>query len=92
MIVVIKNSAEEGKMIYIEYTDLTERIIEHLMNKENMQDDLEGIVLGIYDMEMKKLSERILHSLSDLVVNKKIIEIKRKNGKRVYQLINNKRY
>jgi len=79
-------------MNYFKQTDLSERIIEHLISKDNMQDDLEGIVLGIYDKEMKRLSERILCGLSDLVAKKKIIEIKRKNEKRIYQLINDKKH
>lgn len=78
-------------MIYTEQIEFSERIIEHLMNREQMSDDLEGIVLGIYDMEMKKLSEKIMESLSGLVAKRKIIEIKGMNGKMVYQLLKDKK-
>ena len=73
-------------MIYTKQKDLSERIIEHLMLKEEMQDDLEGIVVGIYNKEMEKLSERITKSLSDLITKGKITIIKIHNGKRIYQL------
>ncbi len=78
-------------MIYTEQIEFSERIIEHLMNKEQMSDDLEGIVLGIYDKEMKKLSEKIMKSLSCLVAKRKIIETKGMDGKMVYQLLKDKK-
>ena len=65
----------------------SQRIIAHLRVKKMEGDDLNGIVLTIYEKEMKKLSEKIIKTLSDLILKKIITEYQHQNGKRFYKLI-----
>ena len=68
-------------------TFLSHKIIEHLMSKENMQDDLSGLVLDIYAKEMKQLSEKIIKHLAGLKENGIIIEHKDEKGNLYYKLL-----
>ena len=75
-------------MIYSDQSKLSKRIIEHLMLRAEMKDDLEGIAIGIYDREIKELSMEIDRSLKNLI-NKGIIVLSNvtKDGKQYYQLL-----
>ncbi len=66
---------------------LSQRIIEHLNVKETEGDDLNGLVLAIYEKEMKKLSENIIKTVSDLILKEIITEYQHQNGKRYYKLV-----
>lgn len=68
-------------------TFLSHKIIEHLMSKENMQDDISGLVLDIYEKEMKQLSEKIIKHLSELKEKGIITEYKDGKGKQYYKLL-----
>ena len=74
-------------MINHRNVDLSEKIIEHLRLKKKTGDDLSGIVLAIYQKELKELSDKILNNLSELIKRGSITEIRYKDGKRYYKLV-----
>jgi len=67
------------------------RITDHLKLMEDKQDDLNGIILAIYETEVKDLSEKVISSLSRLIEKGIVIESKGQNGKCYYQLIQDKK-
>ena len=73
-----------------ENTILFFRITDHLKLKENKQDDLNGIILAIYETEMKNLSQKVIMSLSHMIKKGIVTEFKTQGGKSYYQLVNNK--
>ena len=65
------------------------KIIDHLKLKDDKQDDLNGIILAIYESEIKKLHSEVIQTLS-LMIKKSIIdEFKDSNRKTYYRLIKN---
>lgn len=68
-------------------TNLSQRIIEHLRPKEDGRDDLDGIVIAIYEKEMKKLSANIMNDLAELLAKGIVSEYVEEKGKRYYTLI-----
>ncbi len=67
--------------------NLSKRIIEHLRLNKDRRDELDGIVIAIYEKEMKKLSEKIIYNLAEFIAKGIIIENVDQNGKRYYKLI-----
>jgi len=62
--------------------NLSKKIIRHLVLQDSKDDDLTAIVLGICDGEIKKLSDSIDKTLSELIKNEDVIQYKDlKSGK-----------
>lgn len=74
-----------------EQTKLLLKITDHLKLKEDKQDDFNGIILAIYETEVKNVSEKVIASLSHLIEKGIVIESKGQNGKCYYQLIQDKK-
>jgi len=68
-------------------TFLSHKIIEHLMSKENYQDDLSGLVLDIYAKEMKQLSDKIIKHIAGLEDQGIIEEFKDDKGRKFFKLL-----
>ena len=66
--------------------DISENIIEHLMSRDNMQDDLSEIALVVYNKEINKLSERVVDQLT-ILMHKGIIKRINKNDRSYYKLV-----
>ena len=68
-------------------TNLSNRIIDHLKQKQDGRDDLDGLVIAIYEKEMKRLTEKIMNDLADLIAKGVVAEYENNNGKRGLKLI-----
>jgi hypothetical protein len=66
--------------------DISENIIEHLMSRDNMQDDLSEIALAVYNKEINKLSERVVDQLT-ILMHKGIIKRINENDRSYYKLV-----
>ncbi len=66
--------------------NLIDIIIKHLQKKKDHQDDLEGILLIVYEKELKNLSGEILTAICDLVSQGILMESKNSSGQKCYQL------
>lgn len=75
-------------MIEDNQINLSNRIIDHLRQKEGRKDVLDGIVIAIYEKEMKRLAENIMKDLADLIAREIINECKNYNGICWYKLSN----
>jgi hypothetical protein len=65
-------------------------ILKHLLNKEDHQDSLDGLILKIYNAEIKELSKEISKSLRYLVSTGLVGEVVDASGKKQYRLIKDK--
>jgi len=63
---------------------LSDGIIQHLLQKKDHKDDLEGITLFIYEKELKNLSNEIMDVLADLVTHDLLVEYEHPEGKKYY--------
>ena len=80
----------EVKIVMDENIILFSRITEHLKLKEDRQDDLNGIILSIYEKEIKNVSDKVVVTLSQMIKNGIIVELKDQNGKSYYHLVKDK--
>lgn len=46
---------------------ICEKIVAYLLGRQDHQDSLDGILLGVYEMELERLNNRILAGLQYLV-------------------------
>lgn len=67
-------------------TNLSKRIIDHLKINKNGKDDLDNIIISIYDNEMQDLSQKIVQSLSELIKEGIISEDKNNDDTILYKI------
>lgn len=60
------------------------------MGKKNHKDDLDAIILVVYDSQLKNLSDEILVEIAELLSKGLIKESESHAGQKCYQLIDNK--
>jgi len=65
-------------------------IVQHLWEKKDHKDDLDGIALFVYNTEMKNLSDKILIEIAELLSRGLIKESESYPGQKIYQLSDNK--
>ncbi len=75
-----------SKRFYEREKNLIDIIIKHLLRKKDHQDVLEGILLIVYERELKNLSGEILTAICDLVSKGILMESKNSSGQKCYQL------
>ena len=68
---------------------ITSKIIDHLKLKEKKRDDLNGIILAIYESEIKNLHYKVAQTLANMIRKRIIDEFKDSNGKTYYRLTKN---
>jgi hypothetical protein len=61
-------------------------ILKHLLKKENHQESLDGLILEIYNSEIKGLSKENSKSLRYLISEGLIAEVVDASGKKQYKL------
>ena len=66
--------------------DISRSIIEHLLSRDNMQDDLSEIALAVYNKEISKLSDRVIDQLT-ILMHKGIIKRINQNDRSYFKLI-----
>ena len=66
--------------------DISKNIIEHLMSRDKMQDDLSEIALAVYNKEISKLSDRVVDQLT-IIMHKGIIKRINENDISYYKLV-----
>ena len=66
--------------------DISRNIIEHLMSRDNMQDDLSEIALAVYNKEINKLSDKVVDQIT-ILMHKGIVERVNQNDKSYYKLV-----
>ena len=66
--------------------DISKNIIEHLMSRDKMQDDLSEIALAVYNKEISKLSDRVVDQLT-ILMHKGIIKRINENDISYYKLV-----
>jgi|WetSurMetagenome_2_1015567.scaffolds.fasta_scaffold56293_2 hypothetical protein len=64
--------------------NLSDGIIQHLLERKDHKDDIEGITLFIYEKELKNLSNEIMDVLADLVTHDLLVEHEDTEGKKYY--------
>ena len=72
----------------INQNNISEKIIEHLKSKADHRDNLDGIVIAIYEKEMKRLTENIIRNLSTLIKKGIVIQTMNYNDVFWYGLSN----
>ena len=65
---------------------MSDNIIQHLLQKKDHKDDLEGISLFVYEKELKNLSGEIISTIGDLVSKGLLKELKNSSGQKCYPL------
>lgn len=60
----------------------------HLKSKVDHRDNLDGILLGIYEQEIQRLSNRIFRNLGYLISIGAIVEVQNAEGSTYYKLLN----
>ena len=73
-------------MLQNENLILSRKIVEHLMSKEKMKDDLEGISLAIYESGITNVSKKLNMILSQLISKGIIIQTVDHHNKKYYNL------
>jgi hypothetical protein len=73
----------------INQKNLSDRIIRHLLDKNDHKDDLSGITLFIYENEVKELSGEVMNSIGILLSKGLIKEAESSTGKKYYLLSDN---
>jgi hypothetical protein len=66
--------------------DISRSIIEHLLSRDNMQDDLSEIALAVYNKEIIKLSDKVVDQLT-ILMHKGIVERIIQNDRSYYKLV-----
>lgn len=66
--------------------DISRSIIEHLLSRDNMQDDLSEIALAVYNKEINKLSDKVVDQLT-ILMHKGIVERITQNDRSYYKLV-----
>ena len=69
---------------------LSQEIIKYLNSKDGKSDDLDGIVIAIYENEIKNLTEKIMNELAMLLAKGIITEFKNHDRKNWFKLTSNK--
>ena len=69
---------------------LSQEIIKYLNSKEGKRDDLDGIVIAIYENEIKNLTKKIMNELAMLLAKGIITEFKNHDGKNWFKFTSNK--
>ena len=66
---------------------MCKKIIEYLHLKKNKEDNLDGILLGLFPEEINAISKQILKNLGYLISTGVIKESKDERGKSFYRII-----
>lgn len=66
--------------------DICDKIVEYLSEKANHQDQLNGILMGVYDKVFGNFTDILLRNLSDLVTRSIIEEARDEDNNIVYRL------
>jgi hypothetical protein len=66
--------------------DISRSIIEHLLSRDNMQDNISEIALAVYNKEINKLSDEVVDNIT-ILMHKGIVERVNKNDKSYYKLV-----
>jgi len=81
----------KGKITAAFNKNICRRILTHLKSKVDHRDNLDGILLGIYEQEIQRLSNRIFRNLGYLISIGTIVEVQNADGSTYYRLIDNQR-
>ena len=65
---------------------MADKIINHLASKNDHQDNLDGLILGLYESEIQVLSQKVTETLSNLISKGIIKEVINSNGERFFKL------
>ena len=74
-------------MTEVKQNKLADKILSHLENRSDGKDDLDGLIISIYEKEMKSLTENIMKELAVLITKGIIVEHENHYGKRWVQLL-----
>lgn len=68
--------------------DISRKIVEHLTNKKDGRTDLNGILIAMYEEEIKILPDKVLKTLADLKYRGIVKEYFDEEGRLYYKLLN----
>lgn len=69
-----------------EIKNISSIIVQHLREKKDHKDDLEGIALSIYEKKIRSITDEITRAVNDLLLQGLIIESSNHSGQRIYKL------
>lgn len=71
----------------VNYNNTCSRIIEYLNSRNDKADDLDGILLTIFQEDWRKYQKELLQSLGQLISTNIVEEVITQKGDRLYRLI-----
>jgi hypothetical protein len=69
-----------------EIKNISSIIVQHLQEKKDHKDDLEGITLSIYEKKIRSITDEITSAVNDLLQQGLIIESNNHSGQKIYKL------